>query len=286
MAVSERPLGLARVDLRLADVPAGLALSSAAGWNQTAEDWALFIERGRAIGLRSTSGQVVASAAALPYGGRLGWISMVLVAEGYRHRGLASRLMDDCVRFLQQRGSTPVLDATPAGAEVYHRLGFVPGFSLERWEGMSDPGEVRAMYADLRVAGAQDLDAIAALDAAVSRVDRRFLLESFLRRDASRAWMARDASGFAIARRGRRATQLGPLVAADIDAAQRLLEVALAAESCPVFLDVPTRWSGIATWLEQRGFTRQRGFVRMALGAAEVPACSERSFVLAGPEFG
>jgi hypothetical protein len=53
-----------------------------------------------------------------------------------------------------------------------------------------------------------------------------------------------------------------------------------------VFLDVPTCRTGIAAWLAQRGFRRQRPFVRMALGQAQTLAVPARLFVLAGPEFG
>jgi N-acetylglutamate synthase-like GNAT family acetyltransferase len=287
MAVSELSSTLTRVELTLADVPAGLALSDAAGWNQTADDWAVFIEHGHTVGLRTSDGRIVATAAALPYEGEFGWVAMVLVATAFRHQGFATRLMDECVRTLQQCNVTPVLDATPAGAQVYRRIGFVAGFELERWDrGLADAEDLAATSADLRRAGADDLDAIVRLDAAANRVGRRFLLEAFLRRPDTRAWIAREASGFVIARRGRRATQVGPLVAESPAQAMTLLAAVLADVAGPVFLDVPTRWTQMAAWLEQRGFKRQRGFVRMALGAADVLACSERLFVLAGPEFG
>ena len=287
MAVSELSATLTRVELTLADVPAGLALSDAAGWNQTADDWAVFIEHGHTVGLRTKDGQIVATAAALPYEGDLGWIAMVLVAIEFRHRGLATQLIDECVRALQQGNVTPVLDATPAGAQVYRRIGFVSGFELERWErGLADAEDLPPSSADLRRAGAEDLDTIVRLDAAANRVGRRFLLEAFLRRPDSRAWIARDANGFVLARRGRRATQIGPLVAEGPDREMALLGAALADIAGPVFLDVPTRWTQIASWLEQCGFKRQRGFVRMALGAADVLSGDDRLFVLAGPEFG
>ena len=132
MAASE---ALSLGSLTLADVAGGLALSSGAGWNQTADDWAFFIEQGHAVGFRTPDGTLVASAAALAYGGGLGWISMVLVAPPWRHRGLASLLVENCIGRLQAAHITPVLDATPAGAPVYRHLGFRAGFDLERWEG-------------------------------------------------------------------------------------------------------------------------------------------------------
>jgi hypothetical protein len=44
-----------------------VALSAEAGWNQTIEDWALFLRHGTVLGLRTAHGATVASAAVLPY---------------------------------------------------------------------------------------------------------------------------------------------------------------------------------------------------------------------------
>ncbi|MGO4839864.1 GNAT family N-acetyltransferase, partial [Rhizobiaceae sp. 2RAB30] len=96
------------------DVEACLRLSDEAGWNQTAEDWGLFLRHGTTIGVRSDDGSLVASAAALPYD-RFGFVSMVLVTAAWRRRGLATGLVDRCVETLTSRGLVPVLDATPAG---------------------------------------------------------------------------------------------------------------------------------------------------------------------------
>jgi GNAT superfamily N-acetyltransferase len=295
---SSDPCAAPRIEvLSPADVEGGLALSDAAGWNQTAADWAFFIARGRTIGCRDAAGGLVATAAALPYGTQAAWISMVLVAEGWRHRGLASALLRDCIAHLQAAGLRPLLDATPAGAAVYRALGFAAGFEFERWQssrpravvaaaGADGAGDASDAAAALRAAAATDIDRLASLDRSASGLDRRFLLESFLSRAGTRAWLAADGRGFVIARAGRRATQLGPLVAAGAAQAIALLGAAWAAAKAPVFLDVPTSQREIAAWLEAQGFSRQRPFVRMAFGAAPVPGLAESAFVVAGPEFG
>ena len=291
-SASAAPAELRLEALAESDVDAGLALSDAAGWNQTGDDWALFIRQGHAIGLRDAAGRWVATAAALPYGTDRGWISMVLVDDAWRHRGLASRLMDDCVTHLRAAGIVPVLDATPAGAAVYRRIGFVPGFELDRWE-RGTPATTPAPAAPatgVRPAGAADRDTLVALDRAATGIDRSFLLESFLSRPDTRAWLAGDGRGFVIARAGRRATQVGPLVASDAAQAIGLLDIAIATTARsgdrPIFLDLPRAHREVAAWLAQQGFARQRPFVRMALGAAEPPSLGTGMFVLAGPEFG
>ncbi|MGZ5130631.1 MAG: GNAT family N-acetyltransferase, partial [Caldimonas sp.] len=167
--------------LTSADIEAALALSDAAGWNQTGNDWAIFIGRGHAIGLRDAAGRLVATAAALPYGSERGWISMVLVAEAWRHRGLASRLMDACIDHLRGAGIVPVLDATPAGAAVYRRIGFVAGFEIDRWEwppradvstGARVAWSVPTGGDAPRPAGTADLARLAALDRAATGLER------------------------------------------------------------------------------------------------------------------
>lgn len=282
MAASET---LRKLALSPADVPGSLALSDAAGWNQTGDDWRLFIRHGQTTGYRSSEGRLVATAAALPYPGGMGWIAMVLVAPDWRNKGLATQLLGECVQYLQQVATTPVLDATPAGAPVYRRIGFEACFELTRWEG-DMPAATMPVPSAVRLADADDLHTMVALDAQANGIDRRFLLTDFLMRDASRAWMARDGAGFVIARRGLRATQIGPLVATDEAAALLLLDAALNGANGRVFLDVPERWTSVASWLVRRGFARQRPFLRMALGQIPAAAANDRLFVLAGPEFG
>ena len=301
MALSEVETGRAHdaalgIDRITANDGAGcLSLSTAAGWNQTADDWRFFIEQGHGVGCRDASGRLVATAAALPYGSDLGWISMVLVAAEARHRGLATALLGDCIEALRATGRAPVLDATPAGAEVYRRFGFVAGFGFERWQGecaANDAAGVSVNAANGIVEGdVEDGDTIAALDAAASGIDRRALMRAFASRPSTRVWLTAERTGFAIARAGTRATQIGPVVAATQSDAVALLEKALDAVRGPVFVDVPVRAGAVAGAvagvLAERGFTRQRPFTRMAQRAGvAVLAKSERVHALAGPEFG
>jgi GNAT superfamily N-acetyltransferase len=274
------------------DVAGGLALSDAAGWNQSADDWSFFIAAGMTFGVRDERRALIATAAALPYDAATGWISMVLVDAAHRHRGIASQLVDLCVASLRERGCTPVLDATPAGAAVYARIGFVAGFAFERWQGDGAAGAGEAARSDgahgasAVVAPAAHAAALIDLDRRAGGVDRALLWRSFLARPDTRVWRDAGGEGFALRRAGRRATQVGPVVAAHDDAALDLLAAALAGVAGRIFIDVPVHCPALARELARRGFTRQRSFVRMALGDPRAAAVRERVFALAGPEFG
>lgn len=268
MGCSEpRPLGPA-------DLPGALRLSAGAGWNQVAEDWGVFLRHGEALGIEC-DGALAASGAALPYGGGFGFVSMVLVAPEWRRRGLATRLVGLAIEALRGRGLVPVLDATPEGRPVYARLGFREVLQFDRWGGEA---------AGAPAASDGDPAAAVALDPQAFGADRGFLLRDFLARPGAR--LVTGADGFALARPGYRATQLGPVVAGGADAAIRLLERLLARLAGPVFLDLPARWEAVARWLSARGFTPRRGFTRMALGRDAPFGDPSRAFVLAGPEFG
>ena len=270
------------LELSLDDVPAGLRLSSEAGWNQTAEDWAIFIRHGTVFGLQDPDGALVGTAAVLPYA-KFGFVAMVLVTPAWRKRGLATGLVEAAIGSLRGRGLVPVLDATPAGAPVYGRLGFKRIFDLCRWERITTSGSHRRPR--FEPATIPSLGVFARLDADAFGSQRSFLLEDFLRRPHTRAFALGDR-GFLLARQGYRATQLGPLVAATQSEAVWLLDIALAELDGPLFLDVAEQWIDITAWLESRGFSRQRPFQRMAFERTQAFGDPRRLMVATGPEFG
>jgi hypothetical protein len=264
------------------DIAGCMALSTEAGWNQLPDDWTLFIDRGTVFGLMDPDGRPVASGAILPYGDAFAWISMVLVTAARRRARIGTRILKMCCTELTQCHLVAVLDATPAGEQVYRPLGFEPLFKLTRWQGVG--GGRGGIPAGIRPMREGDLAAIAEVDAAAFGARRSFLLNSFFRR--APALVTESGDGFALARPGRLATQIGPIVAADEDTAVALLGAALDAVNGPVFLDLCDRWSRLARNLERRSFTVQRPFLRMALRHRVPFGDATRTFVVAGPEFG
>lgn len=276
MAASEV---LHRVELSRDDIDSGMALSTEAHWNQVEPDWLHFITEGKAFGMRDGTGRLVASAAALPYDGPFGYVGMVLVTKDFRRRGIATELVAGCIDALQERRLISVLDATAAGAEVYRKQGFLPQFVFDRWEGRSE-GDGEAM--DLRVAAAP----ISTLDASAFGARRKALMDDFLRREDTRCVVPAVGEGFAMIRRGRRAWQAGPVVAARESDALDMVGRLFGTIRGAVFIDVPARWRALGAWLTARGFSIQRSFTRMALGRSKPFGDPGRLFAVAGPEFG
>jgi Acetyltransferase (GNAT) domain len=265
-----------------------VALSAEAGWNQTGDDWSLFLEHGTVFGLSDNTSSTIATGAVLPYAGGFAWISMVLVTASRRRERIGTRILANGSAEIVKAGLVPVLDATPAGEQVYRPLGFEPIFGLMRWQG--DAGDDKAPAGGIRAMNATDLGAVAALDAVAFGALRRFLIESLYRRAPQLAFVMQDGTGFVrgfvLARPGRIATQIGPIVAADEKAATALLDAALGAASGPVFLDLVDGREEIKRNLQARGYTVQRPFLRMALHRSAPFGDPPRLFVATGPEFG
>lgn len=261
------------VELTASDIPRAADLSAETGWNQTAADWALFIEHGKVFGLMAQE-RLVASAAVLPYGTDFGWVSMVIVTAAWRRRGLARRLTEACIRALRSAGRAALLDATPEAACLYAALGFVSLCTMQRWAGTGrDRGTQEHTGIDPR---RRDTDTFGA--------NRGFLLADFLARPGA-AVVARPGA-FALLRRGRLATQIGPLVAETGASAQHVLHDAIDAASGPVIIDVLQAGTGLAPQLQAAGFVPRRDFLRMALDRDTLPGKPAALLAAAGPEFG
>lgn len=273
-----------------ADLPRAAALSALIGWNQTPDDWAHFLRHGTVRVLDGAGDALPATAGFIQYGADVAWISMVLVRPDMRRRGLATDFMRWAVDSLATTRCA-ALDATPAGREVYRRLGFDDFFSFRRF-GLPDalPTTPGIAIRPLREA---DWPALLALDEAGFGPPRGFLLRDFARRLPRAALVAEDASGltgFALARDGVRSPQIGPVMARDDATGRALIAAALAAlpprpEGPRAVLDLLDARSQIAGWLRAQGAAEQRPFTRMARGVTP-PGQEAACIAVAGPEFG
>ena len=277
MAATEAPA----IDrLRPEEAAQALRLSDEAGWNQTLEDWGVFLELGTVFACRAPE-DVIATAALLPYGD-IAWIGMVLVAAARRRRGLATALLGRVLDEAGRRGLQPWLDATPAGATVYEPLGFR---ALDAMTRLRRQGE-EAFLPN----AAPEPDALArlvALDARAFGRERARFLRALAGRPGSRIHRQDDA--VCLVRDGRRARHIGPLLAADEAGAVRLLDRVLGAEPGPLVIDLFDRAGRVREFLLGRGFAVERPFRRMARGVsgdAALPAEARLALAAAGPEFG
>ena len=277
--------------LTLADAEGGVRLSEEAGWNQTVEDWRMMLAAAPAIGQLGDDGTLAATALVMPYGSRIGWIAMVLTTASHQRRGLATANLRWAIETCDQMGLMAGLDATPAGREVYRPLGFHDVWPLQRWVRVRAAlaGRESLTGAVVKPANAADVDELAALDADVFGARREALLGYLLRNQSRHAWLAVENGktvGFVLARAGRLAHHVGPLVASDHELASALLDHALTGVEGEVTIDVPDHQPAFLRRLQDVGFAPARPFTRMIRRDAPSIERPAFSFAIAGPELG
>ncbi|MGH9672019.1 MAG: GNAT family N-acetyltransferase [Bryobacteraceae bacterium] len=260
--------------LRPSDIDDALALSRAAGWNQTRHDWArvMQIEPEGCFGLER-DGRVVATTTAVRYGSALAWIGMVLTDPAFRGRGFARALMRRAIEYL--RGVDWVkLDATDMGRPLYLELGFVDECAIERWEGSGSQQ------------GGQPAPSPAQfdLDLAAFGADRTRLLTTLETHGA----IGIPGEGYAMGRDGANAAFFGPCVARNGAAAARLLAWFLDRRAGErIFWDVLPDNSDAVRLARDRGFQLLRRLTRMARpGRSAFSHDVSRVYAAAGFEYG
>jgi len=276
--------------LRESDLAAALDLGAQEHWNQTASDWQRLLRldpRGSFAAI--LHGRLIGTVTTVTYGAELAWIGMMLVDADHRRRDLGTRLMRTALDYLELRGvPTFKLDATPAGRPLYESLGFVPETRIERWEGTARPTST----ADVLELDPRRCGLVCTLDRLASGTDRSSVLDALIAGSRLNPLIVTERSGpelrgYALARRGREATYVGPLIATDADAARALLDGMfgrMAGET--VFVDFHTGFVAGSKILTDRGFSRQRELTRMRLGKENSAGTSGAIFAIAGPEAG
>jgi GNAT superfamily N-acetyltransferase len=275
--------------LRAGDVEAAVSLSTAEGWNQTAADWRrlLRLEPAGCFGGYDRS-RLIGTVTTVAYGRAIAWIGMMVIEPEYRRRGLGAALMNSALDYVHRLGIPSVkLDATPAGQPLYESLGFVAETTIERWQGIADAGA----SATPPPVNASSRNAILDLDRFAFGADRSALLELLLAEGAGGPLVvnseAGGPAGYALARRGRHATYVGPLIATTRTAADQLLDGMLerfAGED--ICLDLHRGGLSDPAALVARGLSKRRGLVRMVRGVHSDAGTGRALCASAGPELG
>jgi GNAT superfamily N-acetyltransferase len=274
---------LAISELNVDDAPAGLVLSTEAHWNQNEADWRFFLSKGVVFGVRDHAGRLVATAALLPYSAGNAWISMVLVTQAWRRRGLATRLVDACLNKAGELGLTTWLDATPAGAAVYGPLGFTPTLQSRRLRlEVATAPRVGPPCATAPLA-ACDLNKFMARDCSAIGFGRGDLLRELATRSGSQ--LVSNGTAMALIRDGRTARHIGPLFADHADHALALVSDIVAGESRPLLIDAVAERDDFLKGLTDSAWKIERPFQRMRFGRTTTQA-SESPFAVVGPEYG
>ena len=276
------------------DIPAGMRLKEIAGWNQTEADWQIFLDTSRdGCFVAEVDGVVHGTATTIVYGGRFAWVGMVLVHPQHRGRGIGTTLLKKCIEHLESTHVPCIkLDATPLGKPIYEKLGFAAEYELERWtlkrtkEDLSRRDQLDAVES----LPGPVLEHVLTADREAFGADRGAVLRALNRNQPLFTLGVGNASGpegYAFGRRGSFADHVGPWIARDEAAGERILLQFLALSRREMVVTDCNKANGFARKLLQaRGFAYSRPLTRMFRGRNEYPGRPDLVCAILGPEFG
>jgi GNAT superfamily N-acetyltransferase len=276
------------------DIPAGMRLKEIAGWNQTEADWQIFLDASRdGCFAAEVDGVVRGTATTIVYGGRLAWVGMVLVHPQHRGHGIGTRLLKKCIEHLDSIQVPCIkLDATPLGKPIYEKLGFAAEYELERWtlkRRKEDLARRNQLDPDESMPGPLLEDVLKA-DREAFGADRGPVLRALHRNQplfTDLVWNAGGTEGYALGRRGSFADHVGPWIAKDEAAGERILMRFLAHSRREMVVTDCSKANRFARkLLEAREFEYSRPLTRMFRGRNEYPGRPELVCAILGPEFG
>ena len=270
-----------------ADIPAGMLLKEIAGWNQTPQDWARFLEANpEGCFVAECDGRVTGTVATIIYEDRFAWVGMVLVDPDFRGRGIGTALLERAIAALEViRVPCVKLDATPQGKPLYERLGFKTEYEIARCVLRRNVSDASPPPWKL-----DDVSAVFAIDREIFGADRSTLLRS-IANDAPEfvllAGQNGSLEGYALGRKGSLADHFGPWVAHNERAARELLEKFLERSRGRVmFVDIVMSSPWASGLIGEKGFELARPLTRMYRGANAYPGRPEFVCAISGPEFG
>jgi GNAT superfamily N-acetyltransferase len=274
--------------MTIEDIPAGMLLCRAAGWNQLEDDWRVFLTSSRSGAvLVETQGQVVGTCAYIHYGS-LAWIAMMLVHPEERGSGIGAHLMTAVLNELRDTECVG-LDATPLGEPLYRRSGFVNDYGLVRTKAIINAAGFGVLSGRARRMQKSDLPHVLVRDREVFGADRGLLLTLLLDRAPDCAWIVEEEAtlrGYCFGRPGRLYHLLGPVVAEDRGTARDLVSACLVEQNGqPFAIDAPRLDAEWVAWLASVGFTEERPFVRMFRRDKKHPGIPPKQYAIGGPEF-
>jgi GNAT superfamily N-acetyltransferase len=272
------------------DIAAGLSLCRSAGWNQTAEDWQLFLllsPQGCCVAV-DDDGEVRGTVATVRYEDHFSWIGMVLVDPGHQRQGIGIQLLRESLQILSNE-DTVKLDATPAGRHIYLQLDFVDEYSISRMEASEAPA-VDIQGFQVRLVREEDLPSLLEFDRKVFGADREPVIRSVFQRSPRLAFLSERngrIEGYCFGRTGHKFTHIGPVVGSDFQSARAVVAAAFQnVGGRPLVIDSPHHSPEWMQWLTSTGFREQRPLIRMYRGTNAHPGIPSKQFAILGPEFG
>ena len=273
------------------DIPQAMQLVLEQEWNQTENDWNVFLKNPYNKCLCAiANGKLAGTGAALVFSENAAWISMLLVHPDFSGKGIGKGLLNVLLNQLTGYKSVK-LDATKPGKPLYEKYGFRTDYNLTRM--VCDSFKITdGLTADTRCEriSQQMVKQVIKFDQHVFGVNRNTVICSLLNNYHAYCQVSDDTqkiNGIVLGRQGNHFVQIGPVAAKSFEHAKLLISNMLVKlEGKPVAVDVPDDKNELVNWLLALGFEKKRTFTRMYLKHNAYRGNPQKQFLICGPEFG
>ena len=178
----------------------------------------------------------------------------------HRGRGIGFQLWQHAIGHAGRR--TIGLDGVPEQQDNYASSGFMLAGGTTRFS-----GRVSAMsFDDIHPACRDDSPGFIAREAEVTGTLKRAYLSAWFTNTENRQTIHSE-QGFCTVRRCRDGAKVGPLIAADISSAHRLIQHAATLFGTDIVIDVPNASAGLQEVCQSLGFAPSFQTARMYLGS-------------------
>lgn len=214
--------------------------------------------------------------------GPFAYVGSLAVLPALQRQGIGQLLLEHLLHWLEQQGcTTALLDATPEGARLYERCGFVDDDSALHWSYPQAPAQSAVdeilpnalLHSDeqrhVEILQQEDIADLTAFDARYFGAGRAAVFSLLRMQYPDRSLVLRDAEGWIRGYLFAQQSILGPWVAESTEDARLLQAHALQLpfDGHPAVFTPGSNHQSIAL-LESTGFIRKRSLRHMRRGAA------------------
>jgi predicted GNAT family N-acyltransferase len=273
------------------DIPQLIRLSESVGWDYDAPEIQTVLTAGQIFGHRNLKGEIVSSAAIIPYSGGLASIGMVIVHPNYRGLGLGKSVTKACIDMFPD-DVTIMLIATNEGKPLYESLGFQTVSYVNKYicDCYNQANKLLSSnYYEIVVFSEEQFPEIVSLDRQAVGADRFHFLRTRIKQSET-CYVIKDSDkniiGFGLSIQTPANLILGPIIAPNDELALALIDRLSEGHEGKLRIDVPKGKESFFPMLEKRGFHKVSQPPIMVLNSDKLPQRNGHLYGIAAQIFG
>jgi len=233
-----------------------LSLATIVGWDYDLEEIQTLLYSGTIFGHITLEKKVISCAAIIPYGSKLASIGMVIVHPNYRGRGLAKKLLLQCMNQVPKNMAL-MLIATKEGRPVYEKLAFKEYSYVTKLLGEGKRMKLELDDYTIHPLEQTDLEEMFIFDQAAFGSSRVLFLENRIKQ-AKDSLVLKNRKGvmvgYALTVKKPSNLVIGPIVAQDEEQAILLIKTIIANNQGSIRIDIVEGKNTITEELQKLGF--------------------------------